>query len=474
MKRLLMIGIGAAIGLLLLNSGSAVNRPPRAVTSRVAHSLTSDSPPPLYDKDPGHLWNRLFAALYIRRGPATGRTGDLPAEPFVGGDVIDFLAWPRTTYWSEPQTAARLNRLFDEFLTQKPANRIADPLKRAVMLRDLWAVYDFLTGQNIARFGSLETRKRREAMCRRLAKMIESLALTRPEIAVLPDNYAMAVKSGRFAAAHGFDARRNYLPSGLFARPDEWAEIDFYQPSLHEDLSDRFVTLHTRQFRGRSYFRIFYRFPKGRKQLAAYLKQLRGRGVDWKQAAQNGFILLKKDAPQVPVGTEVALVQFMMTLDKDLRPVPTTIVESVRLRTFASVDGTDAKATNTGIGMNVLEYTLRRQLLFAGRQGGLEREPEELPQYRVIFQPRNSPDWGPRKPKVLFQQCADCHTTPKADRTGVHSMPSIVHMGGFDAGAQLGIAVLLDPKRPGTRGRRAAKWKTHHETYRRLLDHLGR
>lgn len=473
LNRLTMPGACVLIGLCLLNNGSAVDRPPRG-TNRVAHSRNTDDPLPIYHKDANHLWNRLFAALYIRPGPAVGKPDRKTAVRFIGGDVIDFLAWPQTTYWSSPKTAARLNRLIDEFCRERPADRIGDPLKRALMLRDLWAVYDFLTGQQIKRFGSLETRQRRNALCRKLAKMIESLALSRREIAALPDNYALALKSGRFRATHGFDARRNYLPAGLFTRPDEWAEIDFYQPSLHEDLSDRFITLHTRQFRGRSYFRIFYRFPKGRKQLAAYLKELRRRGVDWKQAAQNGFILLKKDAPQIPVGTEVALVQFMMTLDKELRPVPTKVVESVRLRTFATVDGTDGKGTNTGIGMNVLEYTLQRRLLFAGKQGGLSREPEDLPQYRVIFQPGNSPDWGPRKPQVLFQQCADCHTTPKADRTGVHSMPSIVHMGGFDAGAQLGIAVLLDPRRPETRGRRAAKWKSRHETYRRLLEHLGR
>ena len=125
--------------------------------------------------------------------------------------------------------------------------------------------------------------------------------------------------------------------------------------------------------------------------------------------------------------------------------------------------------------MNVMEYTLKRRLLFDNlRSGGLHREPADLPQYRVIFQSPNAPDWGSDGRKVLFQQCADCHMTPRADRTGVHSMPSIVHMGGFDAGAQLGIAVPLDPKKSNTRGKRAARWKAQHETYRRLLEYLGK
>ena len=45
---------------------------------------------------------------------------------------------------------------------------------------------------------------------------------------------------------------------------DEWPELDFHQPKLHEDIERRFVFLHTRAFRGRSYFRVFYRFPEGR------------------------------------------------------------------------------------------------------------------------------------------------------------------------------------------------------------------
>jgi hypothetical protein len=54
-------------------------------------------------------------------------------------------------------------------------------------------------------------------------------------------------------------------------------------------------------------------------------------------------------------------------------------------------------------------------------------------------------------------------------------MPSIVHMGGFDAGAQLGIAKPLTPKQQNAnvKGKRVARWKTQHETYRRLLESLG-
>lgn len=441
----------------------------------LAGSLKTSRPLPVYDADPQHLWNRLFAAFYTRTSNVPSRHGGRPVKRIEGGDYIDFLAWGGSEYWSRAATTERLNALLDEFLDEGGAELVDAPLKRACLLRDLWAAYDFFAGQNIRRAGPLEVRRRRDEICGKLARVLEELALPAESIGQLPDNYDAALRCGAFPSQQDHAENNDYLPPGLLTEPQRWVEVDFFQPDLHEDLYDRFITLHARAYRGRSYFRIFYRFPGGRDALVEYLKRLDEEGVNWRQAAQDGFILLKPGAPQIPVGTEVALLQFMMTLDDQLRPTPTRIVESIRHRTYRNVDGGAEPATNTGVGMQIREYTLKRRLLFDNlNRGGLAREPDELPLYRVIFQPSHAPDWGTDRRKMLSQQCADCHMTPKADRTGVHSMPSIVHMGGFNAGAQLGIVHPLDPSQADVRGRRVARWKTQHETYRRLLDYLGR
>jgi hypothetical protein len=318
-------------------------------------------------------------------------------------------------------------------------------------------------------------RRQRDALCSRLARAIESLSLSQDEISRLPDNYASAIASGEFQTDGLLDPQRDYLPAGLFTRPEEWVEMDFFKANVHEDMSARRITLHTRSYRGRSCFRVFYRFPGGRSALVDYLANLEVAGIDWRQAAQDGFILLTPQAPQLPEGTEFALVQQMLTLDDQLRLTPTPIVESVRLRSYPSVDGSDAADTNTGLGMNVMEYTLKRRLLFDNlRNGGLERENEHAPIYRVIFQGDDEPDWGHDRRKALFQQCVDCHMSPNADRLGVHSVASIVHSGGFDAGAQAGLALPATPDAGNFRGERAAHWKNTHETYRRLLEYVGR
>ncbi|MBT4866333.1 MAG: hypothetical protein HON53_14610 [Planctomycetaceae bacterium] len=479
MRCLIQLLRGTFIGIaLLIMAGPAWASEPDAAyyhDGPLAGSLKSDKPLPIYVENSDHLWNRLFAAFYMRPSNLPSVKGGKRIQRIEGGDVIDFYGWSKTTYWSEPVVTARLNRLLDEYLEQGGSAMIDDRLRRSVLLRDMWAAYDYFIGQNIRRKGTVSDRATRDVLCRKLARVIRSLALPNQAIGMLPDTYAKALASGQFNTATPLNPKQNYLPTGLLTKPDEWVEIDFFQPDIHEDLSNRFITLHTRSYRARSYFRIFYRFPEGRQQLVQYLKLLDQEGIDWKRAAQNGFIFLKKDAPQIPVGTEVALVQFMMALNRELQPTPTRIVESIRMRNYVSTDGSEKEVTNTGHGMNVMEYTLKRQLLFDNlRAGGLRREPDNEELYRVIFQGDRDPDWGHDGRTVLFQQCVNCHMSPKATRTGVHSFASIVNMGGFDAGAQLGVAVPLSPEKSTTRGRRAAKWKTGHETYRRLLEHLGR
>ncbi len=440
----------------------------------LAGSLKSDAPLPLYDADPQSLANRLFAAFYIRASDIPTKRGGAPLRRIEGGDVIDFLAWAGSDYWSAPDTCQRLSALLDECLEDPLRVRPADPLRRAILQRDLWAPFDFLVSRNIAREGDQATRQRRDVVCRKLAAVIRALTLSEQEIESLPDTYALAVESGRFASEHRFDPAVDYLPPGLLTAANEWQEIDFFQPSdIHEDIQERFVTLHTRNYKGRSYFRVFFRFPGGRPALEEYLKYVDEEGIDWKAGAHRGFIQVRAGTRQIPIETEVALVQFLITLDDQLRPTPTSIVESVRLRVFRNVDGGAEPPTNTGAGMNVSEFTLKRRLLFDGlKQGGLQREPDDQPLYRVIFMGDKAPDWGDvGRSLTLVQDCRRYHTG--AGQIGVQTIFSLVHQGGVDAGAQLGVAHPLPFGARSPRGARGATWKSRHETYRRLLDYLG-
>ncbi|MEX0724902.1 MAG: hypothetical protein WEB58_07205 [Planctomycetaceae bacterium] len=445
-------------------------------TGPLAGTLKDDSPLPLFDDDPSHLWNRLFAAFYIRPRVIPAGDGQPEVTRFEGGDVIEFLAWGKTEYWSSAEVFDKVNPLLDEFLTNDGAMLISDPLKRSLFQHDVWAVYDHLIDHNIRRTADKPTRARRNILCEKFARILRRLALPKSELASLPDTYTLAVASGAFVPTHDFDAGRDYLPFGLLDKPDEWVEVDFHQPRVSSDISERFITLHARSLRGRSYYRIFYRFPEGRRQVLDYLKQLDEKGIDWKQAANNGFVRMGKDAPAIPVGTEVVLLQLMMSLDDELKPVPTRVVESFQFRAYANIDGAIEPPTNTGVGINVLDYRMKRHLLFDGlKRGGLEREPEGMPQYRVAIDGNSykAPDWGFADKTVLFQQCVDCHMSRNLDHLGVASIPSIIHSGGFDAGAQMGVVHPVEASQSHIRGERVAKYKSRHETFRRMLEFLG-
>jgi hypothetical protein len=204
--------------------------------------------------------------------------------------------------------------------------------------------------------------------------------------------------------------------------------------------------------------------------LEEYLAKVDERGVNWKDSAQIGFIKLDENAPQIPVGTEVSLVQFLMALDQDLQPVPTSIVEAVRVTVYKNVDGTRDTTTNTKQGFNVGKYTLKRRLAFDGMKfGGLEREPDDLPVYRIIFESRSSVDWGPRgRFFSLSSECRACHSD--RGQVGVHTIPSLVNGASADTGAQLGVVHALPPGTLSPHPERTVKWKRGDESYRRLLE----
>jgi hypothetical protein len=187
----------------------------------LAGSLKSDQPLPLYDDNPAHVANRLFAAFYIRESNIPTKRGGQPVKRIEGGDVVDFYAWPSSTYWLEPATMNRISALLEECLAEPARLRPADPLRRAVLLRDLWTPFDFFIGRHIAGSGDQKTRRQRDDLCRKLARVIRGLTLTAAELESLPDSYTLAVNSGRFAITHNFDPAVDYLPPRLLTDPEQ-------------------------------------------------------------------------------------------------------------------------------------------------------------------------------------------------------------------------------------------------------------
>ena len=110
-----------------------------AATTCAPSSITSALPTfdrgvTIYDPDPGHPWNRLHSTFFVR--------DDLPDTRFVP-DALDPPLWYDTQYLLSKPSHQRALRALDDFLRTHAENLIHDPLKRAMLQRDLWAVFDW-------------------------------------------------------------------------------------------------------------------------------------------------------------------------------------------------------------------------------------------------------------------------------------------------------------------------------------------
>jgi hypothetical protein len=369
----------------------------------------------LYDANPSHTWNRLYAALLIRED----RHGTQ-----LGADSLDPLLWTESEHLLAKPSHERALHALDEFLQTHAENLIRDPVKRALMQRDLWAVFDWSVQQD-----SRSKRPRYDAekqqLQARLAEVLRRIALSPQELEALPDNYPQAAASGAFAreyaAAH---PDQPFLPLDLFDHRGPWVNIDA-SPELYN--SGGIAQEHLHAFGGRSGFLVFMRLPEGRKATLAYLQTLWNFPQPWVQFPdpRGDQVVVNPDLPSFPTGTEVALVRQMTLFDSQGNLAPAPITESVQIRVYREITTTPARYFGSGdmneiakdSGQDFYEFKLSRALLFAGKAGGLRatgRDERELSTFQqqgddeieeFDEHPEFKKMWAP-----ALQSCLSCHS----------------------------------------------------------------
>lgn len=81
-----MVGTAGALAPGLLTAAELDELDPAYYhTGELNGSLRSADPLPLYDADPRHLWNRLFAAIAIRHSDLPSKSGGTPIVRIEGG-----------------------------------------------------------------------------------------------------------------------------------------------------------------------------------------------------------------------------------------------------------------------------------------------------------------------------------------------------------------------------------------------------
>jgi hypothetical protein len=380
------------------------------------------SPPgsQIYDPDPQHLWNRLHQTLLVRVGPS-GRE--------YGRDRVDPLLWVGSTYLLEGPFHERAVGLLNEFVATHAEQLIVDPLKRAILQRDLWMVADWLDGNHVpSRKPTLGVQAIHAAtlrLRRPLNIALARLALTPQQIRQLPDNYAAS------AAAGG-------VPPDLFTAGGPWVSVGpSSEPVAPSHVNDEGPGKN-------SVFLVFIRLPGGRDATLKYLDRLRSFDeplwMDTPDPAMKPFLpsYPNPDVPQFPAGTQVALVRRALLIDSSGEIIPSRLTESVQLRIYRQVGEMtpqvflDAHRTEESFfaraGQDFRELRLSRAALFSGRAGGLMpigQDERDFPTFSahgsdVFDEPvGGSPGGVDGEAGRIVAGCHDCHSAP-----GIYSFNS--------------------------------------------------
>lgn len=388
-----------------------------AVAAAIATNVPTDSNQwAVYDPDRNHLWNQLFRALF-RRIAGDGKE--------YGTDALDPLLWRDTGHLLSASSHFEAITLLDQFLSMPPDQQIRDPVRRAMLQRDLWAIFDWLTVR------SDTYPEERQALKTRLASAIRALAPTKDEVDLLPDNYQTAVSSERFPASHsGCYLSPAFLPPSLPDASDGWI-------SLGRDGGPIAIShVQDPHFVGRSAFLVYVRVPGGREVTLRFVEQM-----------------TEGAAHDLPVGTEVALVRRMLLIDDHGEIVDTPIVEQVELRRFYfSLPGSQ----------DFYKFALDREALFAGESGGLRLSDREF----LLFSSHEVDVFGieahvGRHQTTVPAICQTCHAHPSLANSAAHSILS------YSRGS-LPTRGAVRPTSPEAETQAVIDWKVQQPSWKEL------
>ena len=356
----------------------------------------------LYDNDPAHPWNRLHGALRVRE---TAKDG------WVGVDSVDPILWSNTKHLLAGESRRSAVAALDEFIAKHGERLIEDPLKRAVLQRDLWAIFDWTCGRDGG--GQAGFAAERAALQASLATAIRRVALTRAQIVALPNTYAAAVESGRFAEEpDAANPTSPFLPPDLLDPNGPW--LNLFRPG--DGIA---ASLHVRSFDARSTFNALLRHPQGREAGIAYLKRLSEFPepyISSRDERGRQQLALNPKLPQLPAGTQVALLRRALLIDAEGKLAPTNLVETVQLRVYL-IDPASAKAKREDQSVHELNFS-RRDLFADPRRALHAVGPADEDILNVQFAghgidwieaPPNRPGETRRLRYPVMSSCFSCH-----------------------------------------------------------------
>jgi hypothetical protein len=421
-------------------------------------SAQGDERTGLFDSDPRHVSNQLYRQLHVRT-----ETGGKE----YGFDALDPLLWRETNYLLSGKSQAQAITLADKFLRTHAERQISNPTKRAILQRDIWAVFDWADEPD--QVGHAHQEERRKLMAK-LALIVRRLALSPDELAQLPDTYARAVRNHEFPAAYDrTNPNLAFLPLDLFDPSGPWVCLG----APNHELA---APLHDASFTARSVFLVFARLPGGRGATLAYFRQLaemriplfvRMQDPNWPQPMD----VWNPQVPQFPAGTEFALVRKMVLPDVEGHLRLTPVTESVQIRHYTEIPSVNPMASrDVALARSFQEPSaieLSRKLLFSEGHSGLRGVTPSDDAFLIL--PAMSQGFDVFEDKGMrvrasspFVECTGCHLGP-----GIQSMMSFSFRGNPDEGPVL--SPRLAETTPSEEAEMVIEWAQTQEKWKDLL-----
>jgi hypothetical protein len=422
---ILALALSTEIACRDASESTAADRAPPSSSSVTAPS----------DEEACAFTERLRRALFVRTSADGSEYGARELDPPL---------WPSSSYLL---TSPRYDEIESMLVELGARNMISrDPLRRAMLERDLWAIFDWCVQTGWSQWPTQSpsdpTPELRVPRARHLAssvgRALNRVALTAQEIDALPDNLQAAVASRTWPAWVADEASLEpFLPTTLLDPNGEWVELRALDSAL-----DFLTPRHNEEFGYRSVFAVLMRLPGGRASTLDYLRRLREfpdplirRAVsqvelehDPTLEAGSTALYLNPSIPQFPVGTALALVRRMVLFDSDGRLHLSNVVESVQIRRYRRIDASESLTSSyvPGRAQHMVEFVLDRDLFVRGENGGLRAIAQDEKRHRTFMSAGMGehavPSGLAHEPPVL-QDCMGCHGTP-----GIFSVDSYTGM----------------------------------------------
>lgn len=246
---------------------------------------------PLFDSQPGHPWDQVRDAFYVRRFS----TGEVFEDPHA-------FEPPFHEYFPFTVDAAfhgKALALLESVEKLPPAQMEQQPaIRRLIFLRDLWSVFDGLEEvlnkwERLDKETHAKALTRRDELLRRLTRIMQRLELTEEEVRELPDAFDILGQKKLYSKT--FDPSspgEPFFPTDLLDKDGPWVT---YSSELEPTAGG---SSHMVFFRHRSYFTLHLRTPDGREGGERYLKEYTA--TDRRQIVPPGTMLALLRRPLVP------------------------------------------------------------------------------------------------------------------------------------------------------------------------------